>query len=157
MTTPFPYATIPGGERKSNWITHNRDYAYIDALPMVYKTKKDNNRYMGAIFEDINIKYLRNLIRKDFEKIGKWWHKDQEIDIIALNKQKKQIAFFECKWKELNYNKSLEILNELKKKAQNVKWLNTQREELFGLIAKKIENKKELRKEFYVYDLDDLK
>ncbi len=120
--------------------------------------KNDNNRYMGSIFEEITIKYLRNLLAKDFNKIGKWWHKENEIDIIALNEQKKQIAFFECKWKELSYNKSLEILKELKIKAQHVKWLNKQRKELFGITAKKVQKKDELRKKgFLVYDLSDWK
>ena len=120
--------------------------------------KKDINRYMGPIFEEINIKYLRNLIGKDFSKIGKWWHKKREIDIIALNEAKKRIAFFECKWKELSYDKSLQILEDLKIKSREVKWYNKQRKELFGLIAKKVENKGKLTKKgFSIFDLSDWK
>ena len=118
--------------------------------------KKDLSRYMGSIFEEITIKYLRNLIGKDFNKIGKWWYKGKEIDIVALNEREKQIAFFECKWKEISYDKSLQILKDLSIKAHEVKWFNNRRKELFGIIAKKVENKEELRKKgFIVYDFSD--
>lgn len=91
-------------------------------------------------------------------KIGRWWYKEEEIDLVGLNKNKKQITFFECKWKNLSYNASLKILGDLKEKADFVKWLNKQRKEQYGLIAKKIENKEDLRKKgFLVYDLDDWK
>ena len=77
---------------------------------------------------------------------------------LGLNENKKQIAFFECKWKTLGYSQSLKIFQELKEKAPYVKWSNKQRKEQYGLIAKKIENKKDLRKEgFLVYDLEDWK
>jgi len=49
----------------------------------------------------------------------------------------------------------LEILEELKEKAGYIEWFNKQRKEQYGIIAKKIENKKDLRKKgFLVYDLD---
>ncbi len=113
---------------------------------------------MGPLFEEIVRQYIWKLTYNNFNKIGKWWHKDQEIDLVALNENKKQIAFFECKWKTLGYNQSLKILKELKEKTPYVKWFNKQRKEQYGLIAKKIENKKDLRKEgFLVYDLEDWK
>ena len=81
-----------------------------------------------------------------------------EIDILLLNNATKQIAFVECKWKDLSYNKSLKLLEELQRKAGYVDWYNKKRKEQYGLIARKIENKKELRnKGFLVYDLDDWK
>ena len=118
--------------------------------------KKDHPRYMGPIFEEITRKYLQKLTNINFSNIGKWWHKEKEIDLIGLNKNKKDIAFFECKWKSLSYNKSLKILEILQEKANNVKWLNNNRKEYYGLVAKEIENKIDLReKGFLVYDLDD--
>ena len=137
-----------------NFVHKNREFIERDQ----YKpNKQDMNTYFGKRFEII--------VRKEFapelvasSKIGKWWHKDQEIDIVGLNENKKQIAFFECKWKDISYNQSLKILEELKEKAGFVKWFNKQRKEHYGVIAKKIENKKGLREKGYlIYDLDDWK
>ncbi len=76
--------------------------------------------------------------------------------MVALNEQTKEIAFFECKWKKLGYQQCLKILEELQEKAGFVEWFNEQRREHYGVIAKKIENKEDLKKEgFLVYDLED--
>ena len=118
--------------------------------------KDDYPRYMGPIFEEITTKNIQKLTSIDFNKIGKWWYKEREIDIIGLNKNKKMIFFFECKWKNLSYNHSLKILDKLHEKAGHVKWLNDTRKVYYGLVAKKIENKKNLRKKgFFIYDLED--
>ena len=118
--------------------------------------EKDYDTYLGEVFEHISKELLTK--KHYFSKIGRWWYKEEEIDFVGLNETKKQIAFFECKWKNLSYNASLKILGDLKEKADFVKWLNKQRKEQYGLIAKKIENKEDLRKKgFLVYDLDDWK
>jgi len=118
--------------------------------------EKDYDTYLGEVFEHISKELLTK--KHYFSKIGRWWHKEEEIDLVGLNENKKQITFFECKWKNLSYNASLKILGDLKEKADFVKWLNKQRKEQYGLIAKKIENKEDLRKKgFLVYDLDDWK
>jgi AAA+ ATPase superfamily predicted ATPase len=92
----------------------------------------------------------------NFEKIGKWWYKDQEIDLIALNEITKQILFCEVKWSELKEGEAMDIINSLKEKSKSVKWFNRERKEYFGIIAKKIKNKEKFRKEgFFVYDIDN--
>ena len=123
---------------------------------IVKKIKKELNTFTGQVFEEMCEQFLIRKKPITFTKIGKWWHKDQEIDIVGLNESKKHAVFFECKWKNLSYNASLKILGDLEEKADFVKWYNTQRKEQYGLIAKKIENKEDLRKKgFLVYDLDD--
>jgi len=105
-----------------------------------------------------------------FDEIGKWWgsykdektgkRKSDEIDIVALNKQnkqKKEILFVEVKWKTLSINDTKKILGELKEKSKYVNWHNNDRYEYFGVIAKKIEGKEELREENVVlFDLSDI-
>lgn len=118
--------------------------------------KTDYQRYMGPIFEETIRRCIRTLTSVDFNKIGKWWYKEEEIDIIGLNENKKHIMFLECKWSNLSYNQSLKLLKKLKEKADLVQWLNNKRKEYYGLAARKIENKKSLKDEgFLVYDLDD--
>ena len=142
------------------WFTFvypNRSSIELDKIPYVIKKiKKDLDNFIGRSFEEIGKQFLIHKKPIDFNKIGKWWHKDKEIDIVALNEEKKEITFFECKWKNLTYNKSLKILEELKEKTMYVKWFNDIRKEHYGVIAKEIENKEDLRKEsFLVYDLED--
>ncbi len=118
--------------------------------------KTEYPQYMGEIFEETIRRYLRTLISVDFNKVGKWWQKEEEIDVVGLNENKKHIIYLECKWSNLSYNQSLKLLKKLKEKADLVQWLNDKRKEYYGLAARKIENKKSLKDEgFLVYDLDD--
>jgi len=88
------------------------------------------------MFEDISINFLIKSKIIKFDKIGKW-HKDSEIDIIALNNLDNEIIFLECKWKVLNYYDVNSILLNLENKAKNVKWRNNSKER-FSIIAKKL-------------------
>ena len=86
----------------------------------------------------------------------KWWHKDKEIDIIALNENTKEILFCECKWKD-NVNPR-KIIKDLVEKSQYVDWNNNERKEYFAIFAKSFTEK---ITEFeghkvYCYDLRDL-
>ncbi len=132
---------------------------HVEINPIIVENiiKKEMNGYIGQIFEDICKQFLITKRVCSHSKIGRWWHKDKGIDIVGLN-DNKEIVFFECKWKNLDYNQSLKILEELKTKSQYVKWHNSKRKERFGLFAKKFEKKNELRKQGYlIYDLDDWK
>lgn len=116
----------------------------------------DYPNYMGNIFEDFCRKYLRISAKFNFAKIGKWWHKDKEIDIVALNEITGEILFGECKWKErVNAEK---IVKELSEKAGYVQWHNEKRKEHYAVFAKSFKRKvRELDgKEVYCFDLKDL-
>ncbi|VVB92789.1 Archaea bacterial proteins of uncharacterised function [uncultured archaeon] len=122
---------------------------------------KDINSYFGKAFEKQASEFLIEMNRKgslhfEFMDIGRWWHKTEEIDIITLNKEKKEISFFECKWSSLNAEDAEIILAELKRKATLVKWYNVRRTERFGIIAKNIDDKEKLKGMGYiVFDLMD--
>ena len=116
--------------------------------------KTEYPKYLGKIFEQI----AKELIRKKHPStnLGSWWHNGEEIDLVSLNENTKEIVFFECKWKNLRFAQSLTILKELQKKAESVEWHNKKRTEHYGLIAKTIERKNDLRKQgYFVYDLED--
>lgn len=69
-----------------------------------------------------------------FEKIGRWWNNDNEIDIIGLNGQKKQIIFCECKWS--NKDIGTNILNDLIEKSKKVEWGGGDRKAYYALFSK---------------------
>lgn len=108
---------------------------------------------MKGVFEKICRDFTMDHPDSSFTKVGRWWHKGKEIDIVALDEKTKEITFFECKWKNLKENEAKKIIKDLKEKAKYVNWFNGK--ESYGLIAKKIQNKKKLRKEFIAFDVED--
>ncbi len=69
-----------------------------------------------------------------FERVGKWWDKDNEIDIVALNQEANEILFGEVKWS--NKQVGTNIYEDLKKKAKAVEWGKKGRKEYFAIFSK---------------------
>jgi uncharacterized protein len=118
--------------------------------------KREYSEFLGGIFESVSKEYLIRSKIFEFNKIGRWWHKDKEIDILALDEKDKKILFCECKWKEkVNAEK---ILRELKEKTKYVEWNNQNRNESFVVFAKSFSKKiKEFQgNKVYCFDLKDL-
>lgn len=94
------------------------DYIYENkVLPSI-------SDYLGSVFEDICIQYLRRKNALDelpfiFESIGRWWGNnaikkcEEEIDIICRNDT--NIMFGECKWRNEPINMS--VINSLMEKS----------------------------------------
>ncbi len=118
--------------------------------------KRAYPEYLGFIFEEIARQYiLRENIFK-CNKIGRWWYKDNEIDIVALNDEKREILLGECKWKE-NVNPE-EIALKLYEKSEYVEWHNKDRKESYAVFAKSFKRKiSEFKgRKVYCFDLGDL-
>lgn len=97
--------------------------------------RKDYNSYLGLVFEDVCRQFITKIpLNFAFTKIGKWWHGDNEIDIVGLDENSGGIFFAECKWKD-NVNPRV-VLAELKEKAKYVGWRNNKRSETYCIIAK---------------------
>lgn len=128
----------------------------VDITPRI---KKEYDAYLGIIFEELGRELVkRRKINPGFlpEDVSPWWHKGEEIDIVALNEETGEIAFFECKWSNVDERNAERILDDLKRKAALVKWHNAKRRERFGIIAKKIKDKRELRSSgVLAFDLAD--
>ena len=103
--------------------------------------KQDYNTYLGGVFEEVSRQFLIHNKEKffPFTKIGRWWHKDREIDIVALNEQTKEILFCECKWR--NRIGAEGVLQKLKQKAQYVDWHKSKRKEYYVIFAKSFKEK----------------
>ena len=126
---------------------------------VVEEIKGEFNDYLGFIFEEVARQFLVSLNRAGklpsrFTKIGRWWHRGEEIDLVALNEREKKALFLEVKWKSLSEREARGILKDLEKKSELVgldRW-----EKWYGLVAKDIEGKEELRTEGYLaWDLGD--
>jgi len=90
----------------------------------------------AVVYERVCCEILLGLEKKIFPltRVGRWWEKEVEIDIIGLNERQKQIIFGECKWsvKPVGTN----VYRDLKKKASNVQWERGKRKEFFILFSK---------------------
>jgi len=70
-----------------------------------YVVEPELGDYTSFIFEDICKEYLRIKNRKEelpfyFTKIGRWWNKTDELDIVAIDHSKKNYILGECKYKK---------------------------------------------------------
>jgi AAA+ ATPase superfamily predicted ATPase len=121
------------------------------------RISRDLNSYIGKPFEEIAKEFLWETSKGNFSKMGRWWHKGEKIDIVALNEEGDDILFFECKWSKLNEREALKIITDLEQKAALVQWHDSGRKEHYGIIAKEIEGKEKLREKGYkAFDLSDL-
>ena len=96
--------------------------------------QKDFPEYLGTKFERAVIGLIPHLGIFQYTKIGKWWHKEQEIDIVAVNENTNEILFCECKWK--NKKADAKVLEELLDKAKFVDWNTGKRKEYFMFVSK---------------------
>ncbi len=131
--------------------------------------KNDLSKYHGRRFEEISKEFLielnnRNMFVFTFSKIGNWWgaardetgRSMQEIDLITIEERTVQILFCECKWQDLKLKDANSILETLREKSKFVNWNNANRKEYFGLVARSIQGKNELKdRGFVVFDLGD--
>lgn len=120
---------------------------------LIENVKKDMNLYFSLIFEKICKEFLFYKQKISFNKVGRWWYKDKEIDIVILNEKTKEILFAECKWQDkVNAEK---ILYELKEKVRFVDWNNEKRKEYYAIFAKSFK-KKIKEQNVMLFDLKDL-
>jgi hypothetical protein len=121
--------------------------------------KEEFNGYLGHVFEDICREVLvemtkRNLLPVRVEKIGKWWWKETEIDLLGLEKKENRALAVEVKWTDLEYHEAKRLLMELAAKAQQI---SDVKEFILGVMAKKIVDKDKIRTEgFIALDLQDI-
>lgn len=147
---------------KDNFLKFWFRYIYLNLSSLeqgIFKVegiKKDYPSYLGQIFEEVVKQSLTSFKFFDFSKMGRWWHKDKEIDVVALNEESKEALFGECKFQDkVNAEK---IVFELKDKAQYVNWNNKKRKEYFAVFAKSFKNKinKFEGKKVYCFDLKNI-
>ena len=113
--------------------------------------RRNFDHYMGPVFEKAVEDFLWR--RFAFERGGKRWRKGEEIDFVGIKRG--TAYFFEAKWKDLRKREALEVLKELAKKAKLVR--TGEENEVFGLIARSVEDKEEIREEgFVVFELGEM-
>lgn len=107
------------------FVFHNLSELEAGDIDGVYKysIKPFIDSYASKAFENVCIQFLRKKNAKSslqirFKKIGRWWEKDCEIDILAFG-EKDECIVGECKWQ--NAKIGISDLEHLKSKAKKAK------------------------------------
>jgi len=112
------------------------EFGQSDIIIETIKSQMDS--HTSFVFEDVARQFLYEIMDDlplRFERIGRWWYRNNEIDLVALNEQSRTIMFVECKWK--NRKTGVDVLEKLMAKAESVDWKKGSRTEYFGIISKR--------------------
>ena len=145
------------------YVFKNSERLIVDWKNVFEEVKKDLNNYFGIVFEDFAREFLIEKLKEgkiSFTKIEKFigYYREKnerkrfEIDIVCIDEKNDELLFFEVKWKDLKEKEVEEILKDMERKTSYI-----QKKKVYGIIAKKIENKEKFRKKGYkLFDLEDL-
>lgn len=100
------------------------------------KIKEDFNLIVSENYENVAKEVIKNHESRLFpiNKIGRWWDRNEEIDIVALNEEENKILFCEVKWS--NKPVGVDIYDSLKRKSLKVELHKDKRNEYFCLFSK---------------------
>ncbi len=93
-------------------------------------------QHLSFVYEKVAKEVIWNHSESYFPitKIGKWWDKNEEIDLVAINPEVNSVLFGEIKYS--NKPVGINIYAALKEKARKVKWGNEYRSQHFCLFSK---------------------
>lgn len=91
--------------------------------------------HVAFIFEDVCRELLAQAenLPCHFSRIGRYWDKSTEIDVVALNKEERTILFGECKYWESGVD--VDVFYDLVEKAERVLWQKGDRKEFFVIFS----------------------
>ena len=106
--------------------------AYVAAL-----IRGSFEHHVSTVYEEICSDLCADLAAEGiihYTLIGRWWSRNEEIDIVALDEETKTVYFGECKWS--NKKVGEDIYRNLVRKSALVDWHNDNRTEGFILFSK---------------------
>ena len=68
------------------------------------------------------------------QRVGRWWNRQDEIDVVGINQDTNAILFGEAKWTTRPVG--VDVMAELRRKAGTVDWGKPGRKEKFALFSK---------------------
>ncbi len=120
------------------YVFPNRSRLEIGNIDYVMKLIRGTfEHHISTTYEDICADLCKNLMSDrlmQYTSIGRWWQKNEEIDIVALDEESKTVYFGECKWS--NKKVGDDIYQELVRKSQLVDWHKETRKDRYMLFSK---------------------
>jgi AAA+ ATPase superfamily predicted ATPase len=93
--------------------------------------------FIGVAYEDICRMQCLSLMKKGvlaFTTLGRWWERNEEIDIVALDETQNVAWFGECKWSRKKVG--LDIYEDLLRKSRLVSWQGSTRRDRYILFSR---------------------
>ncbi len=102
-------------------------------LKLIHETL---DQHVGDAYESISRETFLGIARQrnmPVTSLGRWWSKNEEIDLVALDEESRAIWFGECKWSGRKVG--TDIFRNLRRKAGLVEWHAGKRKERFILFS----------------------
>lgn len=103
------------------FIYPNRDQIEIGNTDYVLDLIKRNfiDNHVSYVYEDVCREMMLSDKTIHVDKVGKWWDKDDEIDVVAIDNKSKTLYLGECKYTKMKMD--ISVLNKLKQKAEKIR------------------------------------
>ena len=104
---------------------------------LLAKINETFEQHLAFVYEDICREFCLDLMKEgamEFSAIGRWWAKNEEIDLVALDDESKTVWFGGCKWCIKKVGE--DIYRDLQRKARLVDWGGGKRQERFILFSR---------------------
>ena len=113
-------------ENRQDYILQQRILPYLD-------------QFLGHVFEKICVEYLRELNSTqarpfEMDRVGRYWEGNQEIDIVAFDRNRNQVFLAECKWSTKKVG--LDILHNLQRKSEVINQVLPVKKIYYGLFSR---------------------
>lgn len=120
------------------YVLPNRGRLEIGNEDSVLKQIEDTfDQHVGEAYESIAREIFLDLCRKEkipVTSVGRWWSRNEEIDLVALEEESKTAWFGECKWSGKKVG--TDIYQDLRRKSEQVEWHSGKRKERFILFSR---------------------
>ncbi|RJP24400.1 MAG: ATP-binding protein [Deltaproteobacteria bacterium] len=120
------------------YVLPNRGRLEIGNADYVLKLIQETlDQHVGDAYESISREtFLDMALRRNIPitSLGRWWSKNEEIDLVALDEESRAIWFGECKWSGRKVG--TDIFRNLQRKAGLVEWHTGKRKERFILFSR---------------------
>ena len=120
--------------------------------------EKNFNTYLGLPFECLTRKLIRYTLTKYGLKptrIGKWWHGDIDIDIVAIDDKNKKILFGETKWSKLESRDIYRLPTKLEDKSRAFPHKKNY-QKMYCIVAREFKEKPSDLEDTILIDLNEL-
>ncbi|MGD2092079.1 MAG: ATP-binding protein [Candidatus Aminicenantes bacterium] len=118
-----------------------RSYIEMDDTTFVMDKIKQNfiDNHVSFVFEYVCLQKMWQLNKQNelpfkFTRVGRWWDKNTEMDIVGLNEDTKEIILGECKY--TNVKVDMDLFYQLIQKGREVPWNKNHRREYYILFSK---------------------
>ena len=132
----------------------NEDRIGLTEEPFEEIVRPELSDYVSSYFEQLCLERLPELLDRDYQKIGRWWYQENEIDVVGLKDEGKLLG--ECKY--TNSEVGLKLLRDLEEKEDKIRVEGPTEYVLFSKsgFTEKLEDEVERRDDITLFELEDI-